>query len=127
MTLLRTACLLACATLAACGERPPAGSAPAATPAAPAAPAAPVAAPAPAGDVVARHDCEGQYADLLRGGRATRVLLSDGRSFELGRVADSTPPTFMGNGLVFTRPAQGVARLDDETGRSLACAPVPLP
>lgn len=78
-------------------------------------------------DVTASFDCGGgNRIDVIRD-KVARVALSDGRVVKIERVDGSAPPTFMDNGLTFTRPPGGVARLDDESGRAMRCEPVAKP
>ncbi len=82
--------------------------------------------PADLKDVTASYRCEqGHRIDIVRD-KVARVALADGRVVKIEAIQDSTPPTFMDNGLTFTLSPQG-ATLDDETGHTLACTPAPKP
>jgi hypothetical protein len=82
--------------------------------------------PADLKDVTASYRCDqGHRIDIVRD-RVARVALADGRVIKIEAVQDSAPRTFMDNGLTFTLSPQG-ATLDDETGHTLACTPVPKP
>ena len=121
-TALRCACLLlAWAAVTAC--KPGDDTAATATP--PADPAATMN-PADLKDVTASYGCEqGHRIDIVRD-KVARVALADGRVVKIEAIQDSTPRTFMDNGLTFTLSPQG-ATLDDETGHTLACTPAPKP
>ena len=121
-TALRCACLLlASAAMTAC--KPGDDTAATATP--PADPAATMN-PADLKDGTASYSCEqGHRIDIVRD-KVARVALADGRVVKIEAIQDSTPRTYMDNGLTFTLSPQG-ATLDDETGHTLACTPAPKP
>jgi hypothetical protein len=119
---LQCACLLVVGTvLTACAP----GDDTAATANPPTDPAATMN-PADRKDVTASYSCEqGHRIDIVRD-KVARVALADGRVVKIEAIQDSTPRTFMDNGLTFTLSPQG-ATLDDETGHTLACTPAPKP
>ncbi|HEX2083078.1 MAG TPA: hypothetical protein VHF86_06310 [Xanthomonadaceae bacterium] len=106
--------------LAACGNGTPtetATPAPAPTPLDP----AKTMNPADLKDVTASYRCdEGHRIDIVRD-KVARVALSDGRVVKIELVDDSTPPTFMDNGLTLSLLAGDTAELDDEKGHTVTC------
>ena len=117
---LRCACLLvAWAAVTACTP----GDDTAATANPPTDPAATMN-PADLKDVTASYRCAKRLAVSVS--PVARVALADGRVVKIEAIQDSTPRTFMDNGLTFTLSPQG-ATLDDETGHTLACTPAPKP
>lgn len=66
-----------------------------------------------------RYSCEGGYAVAIVGDTA-RVITQDGRTIELARAADRSPPLFAGEALEFTVASDGAVLGQDEGG-AFAC------
>lgn len=113
-TLALSGCL-AVVALAACSRDADQNAAPAATIEQPASEAA-----TPGGDSPSmRYSCEGGYAVAIVGDTA-RVTTQDGRTIELARAADRSPPLFAGEALEFTVASDGAVLGQDEGG-AFAC------
>lgn len=66
-----------------------------------------------------RYSCEGGYAVAIVGDTA-RVTTPDGRTLELARAADRSPPLFTGEALEFAVASDGAVLGQDEGG-AFAC------
>ncbi len=111
---------LCCAlALAACRDAtPPASVAPAPTD------PAKTMAPADLEGVTASYRCDqGHRIDIVRD-QVARVALADGRVVRLEVVQNSTPLTFMDNGLILSLVSDTEAKLDDEDGNTVSCAKI---
>jgi hypothetical protein len=108
--------------LAACGNGTPTETAtPAPAPAPTPLDPAKTMNPADLKDVTASYRCdEGHRIDIVRD-KVARVALSDGRVVKIELVDDSTPPTFMDNGLTLSLLEGDAAELDDEKGHTVTC------
>lgn len=111
-------CMLAAVALAGC-QRQPETPAPTPVPSPPAPP--PTINPADLKDVTASYACDnGSRVDIVRD-LVARVTLGDGRVVKIEVVEDSTPRTYMDNGLTFQVLSEGRAELSDEGNRSVGC------
>lgn len=64
-----------------------------------------------------RYLCESEHhVEIIDGGNIARVLLSDGRSVDIARVADASPPLFAGEALEFAVGSDGATLGQDEVG-----------
>lgn len=111
-------CVLVAVALAGC-QRQAETQAPAAVPSPPAPP--PTINPADLEDVTASYACDdGSRVDIVRD-LVARVTLGDGRVVKIEVVENSTPRTYMDNGLTFQVLSDDRAELSDEDNRSLGC------
>lgn len=72
--------------------------------------------PAPGDDTASmRYSCGGGYSVAIMGDTA-RVTTQDGRTIDLPRVADRSPPLFAGEALEFSVDGDGAVLGQDEGG-----------
>ena len=118
--LIATTALAAALTLSAC-QRDQSDALP--PPPVTDAPTAPVE-PTPSDDATTmRYSCEsGHRVEIVNGGDTARVLLSDGRSVDIARVADASPPLYAGEALEFAVGSDGGTLGQDEVG-GFDCTP----
>ncbi|MDQ3617586.1 MAG: hypothetical protein M3374_02540 [Pseudomonadota bacterium] len=119
--LIATTALAAALTLSACqrdhsDDLPP--------PTAADAPTAPIEPMTPPDDATTmRYRCEsGHRVEIVNGGDTARVLLSDGRSVDIARVADASPPLYAGEALEFAVGSDGGTLGQDGVG-GFDCTP----
>lgn len=77
--------------------------------------------PADLRDVTASYRCDqGHRVDIVRD-QVARVGLADGRVVKIEAIRNSTPPTYMDNGLIFSQVSDTTAKLDDRKGNTVSC------